>query len=189
MMKRLVYLTIASLALIFSGCSEGPEGPPGPQGPQGPHGEPGEIGIVFEYENIDFTGPDYEVFLNYPNDFTGLASDVALVYLYWPTESDPDIDIWRPLPQTTIHPEGLLIYNYDFTMDDVRIFLQADFSLDLLTAIDTDDWIARVVIVPGEFWASNRTGDHIDYEILKEAFNLPDLPVHHQVIERRNIQY
>jgi len=185
-MKRLVYLSMASLVLLFSGCAEGPEGPPGPIGPVGPKGDPGESGYVFEYENIDFTGPDYEVFLNYPNDFEGLASDVALVYLLWGV--DGDLEIWRPLPQTTILPEGTLVYNYDFTLQDARLFLQADFSLDLLAAIDTDDWVARVVIVPGEFWASNRTGDHIDYEIVKEAFNLPDLPAHQQVTERRDIQ-
>jgi hypothetical protein len=185
-MKRLVYIAIASLIVLFSGCAEGPVGPQGPQGIQGPQGDPGEIGIVFEYENIDFTAPDYEVFLNYPEDFDGLPSDVALVYLLWGT--DQDLEIWRPLPQTAILPEGTLVYNYDFTLQDIRLFLDADFSLDQLTAIDTDDWIARVVIVPGEFWASNRTGDHIDYEIVKEAFNLPDLPSHQNGVERRDIE-
>jgi hypothetical protein len=189
-MKRLVYIAIASLSLIFYGCSnEGPVGPPGPEGPrgpEGPQGSAGESGFVFEYENIDFTGPDYEVFLNYPNDFEGLASDVALVYLLWGV--DQDLEIWRPLPQTTILPEGTLVYNYDFTLQDVRLFLQADFSLDQLTAIDTDDWIARIVIVPGEFWASNRIGGQIDYEVVKEAFGLPDLKAHQNVIERRSIQ-
>lgn len=189
-MKRLFYIAITSISLLFYGCSNegpvGPTGPEGPRGPEGPQGPAGESGFVFEYENIDFTGPDYEVFLNYPNDFEGLASDVALVYLLWGV--DQDLEIWRPLPQTTILPEGTLVYNYDFTLQDVRLFLQADFSLDQLTAIDTDDWIARIVIVPGEFWASNRIGGQIDYEVVKEAFGLPDLQTHQNVIERRSIQ-
>jgi hypothetical protein len=178
--------------MTFYGCvgDQGPEGPAGPTGPRGPEGPAGESGYVFEYENVDFTGPDYEVFLNYPNDFEGLASDVALVYFLWGVDNvgGQDLEIWRQLPQTSILPEGTLVYNFDFTLQDVRLFLQADFLLDQLTAIDTDDWIVRIVIVPGSFWASNRVGDYMEYNNLKEALGLPDLPAHENVIKRRSIQ-
>jgi len=188
-MKRLKYIIIILGSLFFYGCisEEGPQGPIGPQGPQGPAGE---SGYVFDFENINFTGPEYEVFLDFPNDFEGLASDVALVYLLWGIEKidGQDLEIWRQLPQTIITENGTLVYNFDFTLMDARLFLQADFSLDQLTAFDTDDWIARVVIVPGDIWASNRMADFINYEDIKEALNLPDLPAHEGVIERRVIK-
>ncbi len=191
-MKRIFYIIIVSISMTFYGCvgDQGPEGPVGPTGPQGPEGPAGESGYVFEFENVDFTGPDYEVFLNYPNDFEGLASDVALVYFLWGVDNvgGQDLEIWRQLPQTSILPEGTLVYNFDFTLQDVRLFLQADFPLDQLTAIDTDDWIVRIVIVPGSFWASNRVGDYMEYNDLKEALGLPDLPAHENVIKRRSIQ-
>ncbi len=191
-MKRLKYFIILLGTLFFFGCitEEGPQGPVGPQGPQGPQGPAGDSGYVFEFENINFTGPEYEVFLDYPNDFEGLASDVALVYLLWGVENidGQDLEIWRQLPQTILFESGTLLYNFDFTMVDVRLFLQADFPLDQLTAIDTDNWIARVVIVPGDFWSSNRMLDYINYNDIKEALNLPDLPAHEDVIERRVIK-
>jgi hypothetical protein len=187
-MKKALFISIVSLSFLFAGCvsEEGPVGPQGPQGPEGPQGPAGESGFVFEFEDIDFTGPEYDVFLNYPDDFEGFASDVALVYLLWGTEEveGETLEIWRPLPQTTLLEAGTLVYNYDFTLSDVRLFLQADFSLDQLTAIDTDDWIARVVIVPGEFWAGNRVAE-MDYRSLKEALGLRDFPTHENVIQRR----
>jgi hypothetical protein len=188
-MKKLVYTILAAIPLLFYSCvgDEGPVGPQGPEGPEGPQGPPGESGFVFEYENIDFTGPEYDALLNYPNDFEGLISDVALVYLLWGVENvdGEDLEIWRQLPQTVIKENGTLVYNFDFTLQDVRLFLEADFPLEQLTAIDTDDWIARIVVVPGDFWASNRMSEFIDYYDLKEALGLPDLPPHDHVIERR----
>lgn len=177
--------------LWLSGCVDESIGPPGPQGdrgPQGPKGDPGESGFVFEYEDINFTAPSYDIILDYSPDFEGLDSDVALVYLLWEVvEEDGElIDIWRPLPQTVLHPEGTLYYNYDFTKYNVRLFLDATFPLDLLGAIDTDGWVVRVVVVPGNFWNSGRI-DFSDYNQVKEALGLPELG-QHDATRRRAIQ-
>jgi len=189
-MKRFTNLIIITIGLLAYGCigDEGPQGPIGPEGPEGPQGPAGESGFVFEFEDINFTSPDYEVFLTYPNDFEGLDSDVALVYLLWGVENvdGVDLEIWRPLPQTIIDARGTLVYNFDLSKNDVRLFLEATYNLDDLQAIDTDNWIARVVVVPGDFWASSRIQDLLfEYNDLKEALNLPDLPVHKDVINRR----
>ncbi len=174
------FIRIITIAVVIMSCTEsgniGPMGPVGPRGPQGPEGAPGESGYVFEYSNINFTAPDYAVVLPHPEGFEGLASDVAIVYLLWDVlEVDGGtLDVWRPLPQTIITEDGLLLYNFDFTAFDVRLFLEANYPLDLLTAIDTDEWIARVVIVPGEFWGSGRV-DFSDYHEVSEALGLPDL--------------
>jgi hypothetical protein len=170
MKSHLKHLTfLALIAIIFASC-EGETGPQGPVGPEGPQGAPGESGFVFEWENVNFTSPDYEVFLDFPLTFEGLDSDVALVYFLWDVQTDGDgnyflwdvqtdgdgnpLDVWRQLPQTVLHENGLLIYNFDHTKVDVRLFLSADFDMSTLSAIDTDEWVVRVVVIPANYWNS-----------------------------------
>ena len=183
-MKTLQQLLIAILAISLAACTTetiGPPGPPGPTGPEGPTGAQGESAFVFEYSNVDFIGPDYEVFLSYPDDFTGLESDVTLVYLLWEVTTDGDgndLEIWRQLPQTIFTANGLLNYNFDFSRIDFNIFLTTEFDPSLLEAIDTDDWIVRAVVVPGNFWGGRTSVDHSDYNAVKEAYGLPEMPTH-----------
>ena len=184
-MKHIISATIILAILGLSSCIEESVGPQGPEGPQGPQGE---SGYVFEYENIDFTAPDYEVFLPYPDDFESLASDVALVYLLWDIVQIDGVDteVWRQIPQTILTEAGILQYNFDFTTGDVRLFMEADFDMSILGALDTDDWVARVVIVPGDFWNSSRlAGQEIAYEEIEELLGLPDLATPVNKIERR----
>lgn len=194
-MKTFTSILSVILVLFLNACYVGPDGPPGPvgprgpEGPQGPQGAPGESGYVFEYENINFTAPDYEVILSYPDDFEGLASDVAVVYLLWDVQNidGEDVEIWRQLPQTVITDDGILQYNFDFTKYDVRLFLDAQFPLDNLTAMDTDEWVARVVIVPGDFWNTGGRLDLADYNQVKETLGLPDFAPKRMIKARRAI--
>lgn len=175
-MKTLLSSLILSI-IVLSSCTETVIGPRGDQGPVGPSGAAGENGYVFEYENIDFTASNnFELLLEYPSDFEGVNSDVALVYFLWPLEDDLDYDVWRPLPQQVLFDDGILQYNFDFTATDVRLFLSANFSLNELAAIHTDGWVARVVVVPGNFWNNGRI-DFSDYNQVKEMLGLPDLNV------------
>lgn len=164
---------------FLNGCTvnDSTPGPQGLQGPQGPQGPAGESGFVFEYEGINFTAPEYSALLEYPNDFEGLDSDVALVYLLWGSEVEngQEVEIWRQLPQTVFTENGLLQYNFDFSKNSSLIFLNAEFPLDLLTAIDTDDWVARVVVIPGDFWNSGRVANMEYFELL-EALGLEHKP-------------
>lgn len=133
------------------------------EGPQGPAGLPGLDGAnivseVFE-ETVNFTQANNyeEVF-----DFTPpiFPSDVVLVFLEW--EAQNNNSIWRALPQTIFLEEGVLTYNFDFSSQDFRLFLETTFDPSLLA----DDWTRnqkfRVVIVPGEF--ANARIDFSDYE-------------------------
>ncbi|MCP4457746.1 MAG: collagen-like protein [Cytophagales bacterium] len=186
-MKQILITT--GIVLLLSACSDniGPQGPQVPQGPQGFQGEPGESGYIMEWEGVSFTSPGYEVFLNY-NDFSfeGVDSDVTLVYLLWGTEEvDGEIvEIWRPLQQTVLTEDGILQYTYDFTKYDTKIFLDSTFDLDRLSALDTDDWVVRVAVIPGEILSSNGRID-LDYHKLVEALNLPVLDKEETVIQRR----
>jgi len=187
-------ITRALIIVIIAGLSScitdnvGPSGQMGPQGNDGPKGEKGDSGFVFEYEQISFTAPDYEAFLPFPDDFESLTSDVALVYLLWDVvEVDGvDTEVWRQIPQTILTNEGTLQYNFDFSLIDVRLFMDASFDMALLGARDTDDWVARVVIVPGDFWSSARLmPGEIQYNDLKEMLGLPELAVPKTVFKRR----
>ncbi len=186
-MKTILNLWIFAMIAVLSSCiSE--TGPVGPQGPQGEQGLQGESGYVFEYEDVDFTAPEYEVFLPFPDDFESLNSDVALVYLLWDVVKVDDVDteVWRQVPQNIITNEGLLQYNFDFSMLDVRLFMDAEFNMDLLAANDTDDWVVRVVIVPGDFWNSARlSSSELSYSDVKEMLGLPDLATPNIGLDRR----
>lgn len=166
----------------------GPTGPVGPAGPQGNDGPQGESGYVFEFEQVDFTSPAYEVFLSFPDNFETLSSDVALVYMLWDVAvvDGVDTEVWRQIPQTILTNDGLLQYNFDFSMVDVRLFMDAEFDMNLLGAIDTDDWVVRVVIVPGNFWNSSRINkSDLNYNDVKEMLGLPELPTHKSTVKRR----
>lgn len=198
-MKRLKLILPLVTLLVFAACSN--EGPPGPMGPrgydglQGPQGEQGESGYVFEWEEVDFAEfneaeTELQAILPYPDNFEGLTSDVALVYFLWgdyETNDGEIVEIWRQLPQLIRTPSGTINYNFDFSKYDVRLFLQPDYSFDLLEPIDTDGWVVRVVIVPGDFWDSGRV-DFSDYKAVKEALGLPDLDKKSDTRTRRSIQ-
>ncbi|MBV6647325.1 MAG: collagen-like protein [Cyclobacteriaceae bacterium] len=181
-MKASILIAGLITILSISGCSDdtlvGPQGPRGPEGPSGPEGKPGETGFVFEYSDVNFTSPNYEVFLPFEG-FEVLDSDVALVYLLWDVQDVDGVptEIWRLLPQTLLTENGLLQYNFDFAKTDVRVFLEAGFPLDMLTAQDTDGWFARVVIVPGSFWEGGRV-DLSNYHQVIELLGLQDQPVY-----------
>lgn len=162
----------------------GPQGPEGPQGPQGPQGAAGESGFVFEFENVNFTSPDYEVFLTFPDDFEVLPSDVVITYFLWDVQTidGQEVEVWRQLPQVLFTDHGTLQYNFDFTLYDVRLFLDSNFSLDVLSANFTDQWIVRVVIVPGDF--VNGRIDFSNYNNIKELLGLPDLS-HQTKVKKR----
>ena len=71
-------------------------------------------------------------------------------------------------------------------MVDVRLFMEASFDLNTLGASATDDWIVRVVIVPGDFWSNSRlSAEEIEYNELKEMLNLPELPTLELTIKRK----
>ena len=163
-MKKL-YILMLIIGMMSFGCEYSP---PGPRGFDGLDGLDGQESFVFEYE-LSFTAPDYSILLNLPDDFTMLDSDVMLIYFLW--EVQDDVEIWRALPQQLYFMDGILAYNFDHTKFDANVFLDCTVDLDGLGADYTDNWIARLVVVPAQF--SGRTSiDYSDYNQVKEAFAL-----------------
>jgi hypothetical protein len=190
-MKTIIKALIIVIVAGLSSCTTenpGPAGPTGPQGNDGPKGDKGDSGFVFEYDELNFTAPNYELFLPFPDNFETLSSDVALVYLLWDVVKVDDVDteVWRQIPQTILTNDGVLQYNFDYSMVEVRLFMEASYDMSQLGAGDTDNWVARVVIVPGDFWSSSRiSSGEISYNELKEMLGLPELAVPISAIERR----
>lgn len=169
-MKKIILLLAVVTAFVIQGC----EGPEGPQGPVGPPGD--TISEVFEVTRSFNSGNNFSniVALN-PQIY---ASDVVLVYLLWETVN-PTTPVWRLMPQTVQLNEGDLLYNYDFTRSDVRLFLSsADLDLNSLASQWTQNQTFRIVIVPGYFSnKNNKAVDFSDYNAVIKAYNIDDSKV------------
>ncbi len=152
--------------LIVQAC----EGPPGPPGLPGLNGEDGVniVSEVFEVE-LDFTAQnDFQEVFEFKPPI--IASDVVLVFIEW--ETDSETPIWRALPQTVFFEEGVLIYNYDFTSSDFRLFLDGPIDFATLGAEWRMDQTFRVIVVPGNFTSSRI--DFTNYEAVTKLLGLEE---------------
>ncbi len=141
-MKKL--LSLLCLLVLITAC-EGDQGPPGPPGPPGSDGGLLVSG-AFEIE-IDFNANNNYEFVE-PYGFDVFPADVTLVYIRW--EVIDGQEIWRLIPQNVIFQEGTLIYNYDFTQEDVRFFLDGTIDFGILDSSYTQNQVFRVVVVPAD---------------------------------------
>ena len=146
------FYALLFLIPIFLVSCEGPVGPPGPPGPAGPAGEDGNGGIlgqVIEVEADLNSVTGYEFFVEIPDDIEVYETDVITVYrLMGDFEGT---DIWEPLPQTIFLNDGILLYAFDYTLFDVRLFLDGTVDFGRLDPIDTDDLIFRIAIIPADY--------------------------------------
>jgi len=143
-MKKIISFLVLTIFILTS-C-EGPQGPPGYDGFDG---EDGGLIVANAFQiEVDFTpGNNYEVIEAY--GFEVFPFDVTLVYNAWETDNFGN-PIWRLLPQIVEFNEGQLQYNYDFTQDDVRIFLDGTIDFGLLGNEWTQNQLFRVVVIPAD---------------------------------------
>lgn len=154
----------------------------GPEGPMGPQGEPGTniVSEVFEVE-LDFSAAEnFEAMF----DFTVpiVESDVVLAFVEW--EVDGQASVWRALPQTVFFEQGVLIYNYDFTSTNFRLFLDGPMDYASLDASWTQDQIFRIVVVPGDF--SNARIDFTNYEAVTKMLGIEEGDFEKVQLKRKN---
>jgi len=99
------------------------------------------------------------------------SSDMVLVYRLFDVVDFQDV--WRSLPQTVYLPQGDLDYNFDFTRNDINIFLDSNFDLTTLSPMWAQNQVFRVVIIPGYLSNKNsKTIDFNDYNSVVKAFNI-----------------
>lgn len=142
----------------------------GPEGPVGPQGEPGIVIVGTTYEvEIDFnTENDFLDIFDFPSKLE--ESDAVLVYRL--SAVDNGRDVWRQLPQTYFFQEGVLMYNFDYTVDDFSIFLDGAIDLNALPTQWRTDQVFRVIVVPSDFPSSRI--DYSDYEAVTKMLGIED---------------
>lgn len=143
----LLFLKRSSLLIIFMlvvSCT-GQQGPVGPEGPPGPEILP----LSFEFEVSLLQSNNFEYFVEIPSQVEFLSSDMLLVYALEDFIEQDNLDVWRPLPLTEFTQNGTLVFNYDFTLVDIRIFLEANYTLS--STDEFDGFLMRAVHIPADF--------------------------------------
>ncbi|MEQ9441701.1 MAG: hypothetical protein RIG62_21860 [Cyclobacteriaceae bacterium] len=193
-MKTYTLITCIAAALLLAGCSvEDVPGPQGPQGPQGPEGPPGPqtIASIYEYNFNLNADNDWQTVFTFPAADEIYQEDVVLVYLLWEQvelDNGEFQDVWQLMPVSFFTDAGLLQISYDFTVNDVKIFAAAGFTLDPARDTYTDEW-ARIVVVPADFSPNARIDiNYEDYYEVQEAFDLPEIKGHQRQPFRRPVQ-
>ncbi|MBU2940503.1 hypothetical protein KO494_13225 [Lacinutrix sp. C3R15] len=160
-MKRILS-TLFVFALLLTSC----------QGEDGIDGEDGGIFVASSFEiEIDFNAANnYEYFEDY--GFYVYPSDVTLVYILWETADGQDV--WRLMPQQVTFDEDTaneseLTYNYDFTQNDVRFFLDGTVDLSAIGSEWTQNQVFRVVVIPAE---NVDAVDTSNIEAIMEAYRI-----------------
>ncbi|RKN78040.1 collagen-like triple helix repeat-containing protein [Ulvibacterium marinum] len=161
-MKKTTLVFSTVLALFFISC-EGPAGPPGLDGFDGADGAQGPPGpefeaIAFEIDidmvlNADLNR--YEFALEpFPDDVILLQDDVVLMYRL--EEVNNDLDVWRQLPQPFFSDQGLLFYNFDFTLNDYSVLVEPEFDAGLVPADLVQNQVFRIVVIPADLGLSSK---------------------------------
>ena len=116
------------------------------------------ISTVFETKSVSFLPTGYAIKYTFPGSI--YSSDVVLVYRLTGTSNGNDL--WEFLPETHYFADGTrnFSYNFDFTRNDVQIYLEGN-NLSTLDAAYRLNQIFRIVIVPGSFAASLNTKDYV----------------------------
>ena len=175
-MKKITLFLGAFLTLFFISC-EGPEGPPGFDGFDG---EDGINGSEFEAAAFEIEGSmilneslnRYELEPDqYPSDITLLPDDVVLIYRL--EEVNNNLDVWRQLPQPLFSGQGLLYYNFDFTLSDYNIFVEPEFDVNLVPLDLVQNQIFRIVIIPANLGTSS-TMDKSDIMAVMNTLGLSE---------------
>ena len=163
-MKKIILLFTVVVVFGFQSCS-------GPEGPQGRTGYNVEAEV-------------FEVFTNFTaaNNFSTLvnlnppilSSDMILVYRSFDIYNGENV--WRLIPQTIYLSQGNLYYNYDFTKNDIKIFLDVDFDLRAIPVEYSQNQLFRIVIIPGYFSGRNSI-DYNNYHEVIKFYNIDDTHV------------
>lgn len=165
MKKFGIILIIAFTA--FVSC----EGPMGPRGFDGEDGEDGGLmlGSIFEIQGDFKASNEYRLIFDFPGNFEIYDTDVVLVYILW--EIAGTTDVWRLLPQTVALPEGIIQYNFDYTVADVQVFMEGTIPPENWLPAETDNQIFRIAVLPADFVAKKS----VDLSDLNSLLNAPQL--------------
>jgi len=155
-MKKMIKFLFAAISifLLLQGCGErGPMGPEGPRGPQGPQG-PEILPTSFEFEVDLLRSNNFEYIQGIPSQIEVFNSDVMLAYVFEEYIPEEDLEVWRKMPVTEFNNRGTLLLDFDFTFVDLRIFLDASYTLG--SSDEFEGLLIRAVHIPADFLNSGK---------------------------------
>ena len=161
-MKRILLMLAISATFLFEGCTKNEEI------------KADLLAEVFEVTASFNAANNYSklITLNPPI----YNSDMVLVYRLFDVINGQRV--WRQLPQAVYLIQGELDYNFDFTKNDINIFLESNFNLNTLGATWSQNQVFRVVIIPGYLSNKNTKAiDFNDYNAVVKAFNIKESQV------------
>lgn len=147
-MKKVIKAATALLLMTAFFISCGGRGPVGPEGPPGPAG-PEILPTSFEFNATLTSGNGFEFYKDIPGSIEVLDQDIVLAFVL--EGFDGDYEVWRQLPITEFNSRGTVLFDFDFTAIDVRIFLDANYNLSASDGYQ--DVLIRAVHIPADFVA------------------------------------
>ncbi|RZJ30587.1 MAG: hypothetical protein EOO48_04585 [Flavobacterium sp.] len=165
-MRKVLLLFAAIGITTFVGCT-------GPEGPQGPAGS--NINAeVFELRNVNFTLDNNNEYTIYRTlDPVIFDSDNILIYRMTGT-IDSNTPVWQSIPRTLFLDQGELDYDYDFSLEDFKIYAGGTYNL-ATTPDYLNNQTFRIVILPGYFSNKNKAAADInDYNAVAKAYGITE---------------
>jgi hypothetical protein len=154
-MKKIIKTIAALLFMTVVLISCGGRGPVGPEGPPGPPG-PEILPTSFEFNATLSPNNDFIYINSIPNEIDVFDSDVIIAFVLEDYIEQDDLEVWRQLPITEFNSKGTVLFDFDYTLIDVRVFLDANY---ILTSSDGyQDVLIRAVHIPANFAAKMKTG-------------------------------
>lgn len=158
-MKKIVKTIAALLLMTAFLVSCGGRGPTGPEGPPGPAG-PDILPTSFEFNATLTPGNNFEFYHEIPGTIEVYESDVVIAFVL--EGEDGDLDVWRQLPITEFNSRGTILFDFDFTAADVRVFLDANYNL--MTSDGYNGVLIRAVHIPADFAAKMKLNAFMDVQ-------------------------
>jgi hypothetical protein len=167
-MKTMKVILLVPLVALFTACVFEATGP------VHDGDDTGLIGSVFEIEGDFKPSNDWSLYYKFPANFVVYETDVVLVYILWDQVTDKSgklQDVWRLLPQTVVLKEGVLQYNFDYTLNDVDIFLGGTLDLHTLLPAESQDQVFRIVVLPADFAMENSI-NLFNYDLVMKSLSV-----------------
>ncbi|HEY4538917.1 MAG TPA: hypothetical protein VIG94_02775 [Faecalibacter sp.] len=128
------------------------------------------ISDVYDLKNVSF---DYDQGYYLLRNFTRPLYDSDVVLVYRQTNAANSQPVWKLLPNTIYFNDGNeLDYTFDFSKNDVQIYVDATFDLANSEYIKNQTF--RVVVVPANYGRSATPLDYNDYNAVINYYNIND---------------
>ncbi|WP_159517696.1 collagen-like protein [Sunxiuqinia indica] len=168
-MKTVTSIILLIALAVMTSC-EGPMGPPGYDGIDGEDGVNIQ-GNIFEFTD-DFTNAnEFSLSYSFPSNFEIYSTDIVMVYILWEQVDygGETVDVWRALPQTVVLNDGVIQYNFDHTVYDVRVFIEE--TVGNLLPEETQNQTFRIAVLPAA-WASTKSIDIKDMNAVMKSMEM-----------------